>query len=999
MGKIKDIVKALYSELEIANSNMNKSEDEYEKVGYQYQIIGIKEKIDNAKSELKKYVNAEQIQEICEKVLPTDVLEKANKDLLAKNEWSKNAHDTYFKSNITNAKENIKRLLQYYPNCVNEGDKKHEEYQRNLKNIETNQYSLDHPTYKVYTLYDVLGPEHIDKVSEEIAENIENSENADEIFDKIKNFKPIDKSDLGVTYPIKDKLEEILKNPYTNYDFRQLIIQNKDLMNELTAEDSNASVQKLYNSYVKEIETLVDRKVKRTFIEAATEKNLLDIVEKKDNSFKVKTQKDLDRVFNDDFKFQYSEETKNTFKHFLNEMNYKDMLPEHMELNEEGTKVYSYTKFLNAKKEFIKAVMANGDDFNADLITYRWNELLKEVRKINEMEEIINVKIGTSYDAMPTNVDVFRNPDIPRRFKNNLAHNEQMNNLYMVAGFLRHHDITIERFLDEPTTVIKDIVKKEAERLNADNIVKDMNKGQAIFALADKNVSRGFGTYGFLRAVEFLNGIEKNPEYRKNNNLVVFGMNAAFGNIKFTIDKNYRYFEENSANISETLQNVFMAEKDPDSGKILYSKCYAQRAGFPNVNIEGDDYTDILTDAHTGFEVKDQPTVLDKVADLTRFEQTFVDAQIVIKQYYQASLEPKNAGIEQNISLKNLVKATQELIVKYLYTHDVEALNKEAAARDDDPVVPDSFMEEMLEFITNPKISGVFMQDMGNPDLIKLIKDKKTLFVKKENDMIKSVTEKEKEFIKKIKNLNKQIDKIEAQVDKVSSKLKLRKGETSEKIEELGMKERQLFNEILKVQNERIEELKKEYETGKITKYYFEKRVEQLNTMNMENFTSLPQMFQINEPAYKTFKEYKKNFGDFEKFKESLSLAEKRNKTEDDLKKEFENKLEEDYQKLQADKTKFLADRVLANNGIKALKSLDSTNKYAVSAQLVKVTDYKEIYDDILYSETKAQNDASKVQEIIVPEAAEEEVNEISKPLNEEDVKKDKKLEIGETFD
>ena len=85
------------------------------------------------------------------------------------------------------------------------------EYQKNLKNIETNQYSLDHPTYKVYTLYDVLGPEHIDKVSEEIAENIENLENADEIFDKIKNFKPIDKSDLGVTYPIKDKLEEILK--------------------------------------------------------------------------------------------------------------------------------------------------------------------------------------------------------------------------------------------------------------------------------------------------------------------------------------------------------------------------------------------------------------------------------------------------------------------------------------------------------------------------------------------------------------------------------------------------------------------------------------------------------------------------------------------------------------------------------------------------------------------------------------------------------------------
>ena len=969
MSNIKEIVRNLYMQLEIAKRNAETTEDEYEKVGYNYQIIGLNEKIDNAKAVLKSVFSSEKLEEIFKEILPPDVLAKANEDLAAKNEKSKNAYINYYTRYVKENEEKIQALITSRPTCVEEGDSKHREYLAYVEAKEKNQASLDNPTYKTYTLFEVLPNEYIDIAINKVSEEAQNLENVDEIADSINNFKPIGESEIGVTYPIKERLEEILSNRYLSPDYEKFLRDNKDLMNELTAVDSNANVNRMHGQYVKEIEAVVEKKNKQVFRDAVRGTEFEQLTN--DTEFKADSPEELNKIYNDELNFSYSAETIGTFKRLLQEMNVRNFLPDQIELKEEGTKVYAFAKFAQARTNFINAVKATGDNYNPDIVKYTFEELVKETKKLEEMQETINKFIGTNFDAMPTNADIYRTSDIPRRFKQNAAHNAQMNNLYNVLVFLKTTNISIDEFLNNPADAVKKYVEEKSNQLNADNLVDGMNKGQAIFALADKDADRGLDPYGLMRTVEFLNNLETDPEKRKNNAIVSAGMMNAFGKTVFTIGLNTRYLNDSSSNIMETLQNIILAENE--DGKILYSKCYAKNTPLNRIKTEdlddGSEYVQEMTEANGGFRVRDHQTVLHKIAEIDSFEEKFYDAIAIIKQYDAARKDPKNANIKQHISVKDLVKATQELCVKYLYTHDVAAMNKEAKANGNDDIISEEFMTTMINFINNPSLestlNGINVEGLGKPDLANIIKNKNSLMNAKGKAMTKAASDKEKDFITIFKDLNKQMDRLDKQVDKIASKIG--KGETNEAIEAIGMQHRRLLNELMEAQNNKIEELKNDYEHGKITMYYYNKRVEQIK--NLENLNNIPPLFEVDEPKYKDFKSYKK----------SLTNEEKSGKTDEDLKEEYK----EVYNRLNSIKTVYLADHVLASKGIKAVKSLDGAKEFAAKIQLIDIKEevYNELYQDIVKekaiqeklkreAEEKAKN--GQKFEIDVPEASDE---------------------------
>jgi hypothetical protein len=233
------------------------------------------------------------------------------------------------------------------------------------------------------------------------------------------------------------------------------------------------------------------------------------------------------------------------------------------------------------------------------------------------------------------------------------------------------------------------------------------------------------------------------------------------------------------------------------------------------------------------------------------------------------------------------------------------------------------------------------------------------------------------------------MDELDKRVDKIAKRIG--KGETNEEIEAIGMQHRELYNQLLTAQNERIEQLRHEYETGKISKYYYEKRVEQVKTL--QNLDQIPPLFEINEPQYKDFKAYKKYVIDG--IMKKIENGEKAEMPENDeeLKEEYKGVLD----RLECDKLSYLADRVLNDNGIKVLKSLSSENQFAVSSQLLNINEevYRREYDELVASNQEIVRQQQLAQENQEPNRVDLIVEEVDNQVNNVVVEPN---EIGESI-
>ena len=585
--------------------------------------------------------------------------------------------------------------------------------------------------------YFLIDQKYFEGIIKKIGEKAEELDNADQVAEELEAFLPVDKSDKNVQYPVKETLKKIVVDFNTSTEVKNIIFNNEKVINELTAIDSNASTNKMYGHKISKIEPIVERQGKKIFLEAVKEYKLEDITDFSDHAFsKIKTKEQLDRVYNDDLKFEYSANTKQLFTELLKEMEYRNMVPENVKAREDGNKYYAFAKYAMARNKFVD--VTNAKEFDNNEFIDAWNNLDKETKNIEAMYKLIEKKLGTSYESMPTNVDTFRTSYIPRRFKENAAHNAQLNGLFITLTLIKSHGLSIEEFMENPAEALKKAVKQDTDMLIADKMFKDKTKAEVLFTLADPMYKAdSIDIYGYIRAVEFLNGIETDPALKRKNSMIVMGLLNAFARSKGAIESSQNIVRY--GNVSENIRNVFLAEKDEETGEISYNDCYSEPVGRTGRDpIEFEEFVGELRDPKTGFLQKDKPTSLDKVADMYLFEEKFYEMMTIIKQYKNCVKDPKNAGIGQNLSIKKLVTAAQELTAQYILTHDFKEMNQLF----DNPIRPE-FVKEMTDFIKNPTLqtalNGVDVANMGNSDLEKMIKNKNSLFAQKEKNINKYI--------------------------------------------------------------------------------------------------------------------------------------------------------------------------------------------------------------------------------------------------------------------
>lgn len=177
----------------------------------------------------------------------------------------------------------------------------------------------------------------------------------------------------------------------------------------------------------------------------------------------------------------------------------------------------------------------------------------------------------------------------------------------------------------------------------------------------------------------------------------------------------------------------------------------------------------------------------------------------------------------------------------------------------------DQDYQSLQNFITNPVEymtgKGIVLTE-GQKAFMREIASQRNVYVSKteqknyENTLKQDLKNKEKEFNDKITTLDKQVKSLEDQ----KGALKLLAGssllfEPTEKEMEsikpdLSIKDQQILlakAQIASLSYEHAQSLKQDLIAGKITKSYFEKRVEQLMTLSPVKEKDLPQLFEIDK--------------------------------------------------------------------------------------------------------------------------------------------------------
>ena len=952
MKSVVDYLSVLLKDIKSKEKRIEECTDPYEKVGHNHELTEMKEQLKNAANLLGNAYTSKELLELCKGIMPDDVQKKIYDQMEEKNRKNEKSYINYQKQILDVSEKDIAAAFDLDPDCDKESSPVYKKYKAAQDAFDKALQNIENPKYNKVNFLSLVGPEYYDEYIKKLAANLVNVDGATEIEKNILSYQVVYKSEKSLEYPVKDKLDNmIISMSGISYETHQLINENYNFINEITSIESSEGSRRIYD-YVSKIEPIVEKENLNNFIEGSKDKGLEDIAYDNAMGFKefehVESEK---RVYNDELNLEFSDNVKILYSTLLKEMQNTNMLPDNASIDESGIKAYGFTKFLQARKKLIDTI--NAENFDENEFRIDLDNIKREVRKIENMENLIERKIGTSFESMPTNVDTFRNQHVPRRFKQNLAHNAQINGLYISLGLINKAGVTIDQFVQNPTEVVKKAFDDQFDELHIDNKLKGRSKAEAIYDLAGGKKFETIGVYGYLRAIEFFAGLETDPEKKKHNTVVIAGMLSNFSKKQMVLDAAKSGYM-NNANISETLQNIFLAKPD-ENGNISYADCHSKI--IPVSEKENPEYVSRIFDYKTGYSIKDKETAIDKIAKIENFQETYYDMMAVIKKYNTVLKNPDNK-VKPNVEIKDLINAAQELCAKYLLIHDINELDK-------------NFQKEVMNFIKNPSLEEtirvVNTQGMENPSLEKLVKGKKSLISKKEKDIKSFVTRQEQAFIKTFKELNKQMDALDKQVDKISKKIG--KGETNAEIEAIGMQHRKLLNQLMEAQNARIDKLQNEYENGMISKYYYEKRVEQVKTL--QNIDKIPPLFQVDEPQYDKFKSYKK----------ALSEKQKSGKTDEELLEEY-NELKAS---LTNEKMSYLVSLVCSDKGIKSLKSLNSKNEFAVKSDLIEINEevYKKESEDLIKENTKIKALAEHKQAIVVEEVLEPHIPSNDMRLNE----------------
>lgn len=218
MGKLIDYVNRLYKSLERQKELLSETDNEYEKVKIEFEISSLEEEIQNTIDVFENTIENDIIIEFIKKELPEKLFEKTMDAYNSRVERSKKFYIDNNKGIISNAKIKLQQLAYNSPNYKNEDDPKHEYYLQTMEEMEKAQAALDNPQYIKISIFSVIDKFFVESIIKYMAEKAEKLSNVEEVLGKLESFLPKEKSNVGVTYPVKEALNKITKDINTSND-------------------------------------------------------------------------------------------------------------------------------------------------------------------------------------------------------------------------------------------------------------------------------------------------------------------------------------------------------------------------------------------------------------------------------------------------------------------------------------------------------------------------------------------------------------------------------------------------------------------------------------------------------------------------------------------------------------------------------------------------------------------------------------------------------------
>ena len=249
-----------------------------------------------------------------------------------------------------------------------------------------------------------------------------------------------------------------------------------------------------------------------------------------------------------------------------------------------------------------------------------------------------------------------------------------------------------------------------------------------------------------------------------------------------------------------------------------------------------------------------------------------------------------------------------------------------------------------------------------------VINNKDSLVNSYEKRMNNYRNKKEETFILEFERINKEIDDLDDEADKIASKIK--KGTTNKQIEDIAALQHEKFIELQKLQNTRLTQLKDDLKNGRISKFYFEVRTEQVKLLS--NIKDVPAMFMHEDKNYINYKTYAK---------EVLKINIK------DLTKAELTASKDQYNLLirnsKEEKRLYLLNNALKDKGLSFNKSFNYDKVELVSIN-ENVEEMKELSDELIASDLKIKEDIERKKEEINRNAIIVDLNENKQVMDNE---------------
>lgn len=485
---------------------------------------------------------------------------------------------------------------------------------------------------------------------------------------------------------------------------------------------------------------------------------------------------------------------------------------------ETGGKIYGFAKLYEAREKINNALKTQQFDNLENLK----NEYEKQVQNVREMYKIIKEELNPSPDRIPGNVQNFRENFVPAEFKNDICINATFNGMYNAYSIVKSLGVDAEEFLKNPQHYVDQNFNKELTRFHIDTQYKDLSFDETLARVYSDTTKAGLNVHGMPRMVSTLNFFEKNDEQRKNNLIFAAVQTGKIERIYDDEQVSYNYFSKGRTN---SFVNLLFAnpedknfEKMMSHDSVTSDKFHKIKAfDFANYLKEKNITSDVINDRIINFLTTAYQLSVDSEKKYNEDKKQY-DKQL--REYKEGKIKNSPERPKEKImtidNFAHMVKDIQQGIIAYVMLSNPEKFGN---------------MDKLIDILRNPAeaLKNLNLSDDCVQKLAKL--NNKDVLLNEYKQLAQTESSLNIENIRLSENAyNKTVEKILKEANKISEKVISEKD--AKKVEELQKQSVLKMNELKELQKVETERLNEEYKLGNIPSEYYQKRVENILSLN-----------------------------------------------------------------------------------------------------------------------------------------------------------------------